>query len=332
MLRRVQGNPRMRKVTAMKDRRVAVVAVGGNSLIKDNAHQSVPDQYAAAVESMAHIASMIEAGWEVVITHGNGPQVGFILRRSELALGELHPVPLDYCGANSQGAIGYMFQRALYNEFRRRGIAKLAATIVTQTLVDRNDSAFQNPSKPIGSFMDREQATKRRDENVWVVVEDAGRGWRRVVPSPRPVRIIEQDAIDNLIDAGYVVISTGGGGIPVVEDSNGYLVGVEAVIDKDFGASILASAIGADLFLITTAVEKVALNYNRPGQQWLDRVTLDEARHFLSEGHFARGSMEPKILAIIQYLENGGKEAVITDPANIERAIAGETGTRFTLE
>jgi carbamate kinase len=331
MPRTVQGRPRRRDVGVIKDRKVAVVAVGGNSLIKDKAHQTVPDQYAAAMESMAHIASMIETGWEVVITHGNGPQVGFILRRSELALGELHPVPLDYCGADSQGAIGYMFQRALYNEFRKRGIGKLAATIVTQTLVDRNDSAFQNPSKPIGSFMDKEQAAKRRNEDGWVVVEDAGRGWRRVVPSPSPVRIIEQAVIDDLIDTGCVVICTGGGGIPVVEDSDGHLVGVEAVIDKDFGASILASAIGADLFLITTAVEKVALNYNRPDQQWLNRVTLDEAKTFLASRHFARGSMEPKVLAIIQYLENGGKEAIITDPANIERAIAGETGTRFIL-
>jgi len=310
-------------------RKVAVVAVGGNSLIKDKAHQTVPDQYAAAVESMAHIAGMIEAGWDVVVTHGNGPQVGFILRRAELALHELHMVPLDYCGADTQGAIGYMFQQALYNEFRRRGIKKQAATVVTQTLVDRNDPAFQHPSKPIGSFMDEKLARQRRDQEGWSVVEDAGRGWRRVVASPIPVRIIEQDAIETLIRAGYVVISTGGGGIPVVEDESGKLAGVEAVIDKDFGASILSSGIGADLFLITTAVEKVALNFNKPNQKWLDRMTLGEAKKYLEEGHFAKGSMEPKIRAIIQYLERGGKEALITDPENIERALAGATGTRI---
>jgi carbamate kinase len=310
-------------------KKVAVVAVGGNSLIRDAKHQTIPDQYTAAVESMKHIAGMIQAGWEVVITHGNGPQVGFILRRAELALGELHMVALDYCGADTQGAIGYMFQRALYNEFRGRGIDKLAATIVTQTLVDRNDKAFQNPSKPIGSFMDEGTAKQRQAQDGWAVVEDAGRGWRRVVPSPLPQRIIEQPAIEALIGAGYVVISVGGGGIPVVEDDRGDLIGVEAVIDKDFGASILSSGIGADLFLITTAVEKVALNYNKPTQTWLDRMTAEEARGYLAEGHFAKGSMEPKIRAILQYLDRGGKEALITDPANIERAVAGETGTRI---
>lgn len=310
-------------------KRVAVVAVGGNSLIKDGKHQTIPDQYGAAVESMKHIAGMIEAGWEVVITHGNGPQVGFILRRAELALSELHMVPLDYCGADTQGAIGYMFQRALYNEFRARGIRKLAATVVTQTLVDRKDQAFQNPSKPIGSFMDETTAKQRKAQDGWAVVEDAGRGWRRVVPSPLPQRIIEQPAIDALIKAGYVVISVGGGGIPVIEDERGDLVGVEAVIDKDFGASILSSGIGADLFLITTAVEKVALHYNKPQQVWLDRMTADEARRYLAEGHFAKGSMEPKIRAILQYLEQGGEEALITNPANIERALEGKTGTRI---
>ena len=310
-------------------KKIAVVAVGGNSLIRDAQHQTIPDQYAASVQSMKHIAGMIEAGWDVVVTHGNGPQVGFILRRAELALGELHMVPLDYCGADTQGAIGYMFQRALYNEFRARGIDKLAATVVTQTLVDRNDKAFQNPSKPIGSFMDEGMAKQRQAQDGWAVVEDAGRGWRRVVPSPLPQRIIEQPAIEDLIKAGYVVIGVGGGGIPVVEDERGDLVGIEAVIDKDFSASVLSTGIGADMFLITTAVGKVALHYNKPNQQWLDRMTADEARKYLSEGHFAKGSMEPKIRAILQYLDRGGKEALITDPANIERALAGETGTRI---
>jgi len=316
-------------MTDSAKKKIAVVAVGGNSLIKDAKHQTIPDQYAAAVQSMKHIAGMIEAGWDVVVTHGNGPQVGFILRRAELALGELHMVALDYCGADTQGAIGYMFQRALYNEFRARGIDKLAATVVTQTLVDRNDEAFQNPSKPIGSFMDEGMAKQRQAQDGWAVVEDAGRGWRRVVPSPLPQRIIEQPVIEDLIKAGYVVIGVGGGGIPVVEDERGDLVGIEAVIDKDFSASVLSTGIGADMFLITTAVEKVALHYNKPNQQWLDRMTADEARKYLSEGHFAKGSMEPKIRAILQYLDRGGKEALITDPANIERALAGETGTRI---
>jgi carbamate kinase len=307
--------------------RLAVVAVGGNSLIKDKDHQTIPDQYAAGAESMAHIAGMIQAGWEVVITHGNGPQVGFILRRAELALHELHPVPLDFCGADTQGAIGYMFQQALHNEFREREIRKAAVTVVTQVLVDQEDPAFQKPSKPIGSFMDEPAALQHRQNDGWAVVEDAGRGWRRVVASPLPKRIIEEDAIRSLIQAGFVVISTGGGGIPVVEDARGNLVGVEAVIDKDFAGSLLAASLRADLFLISTAVEKVAINYNKPDQQWLDRLTLADARRYLAEGQFAKGSMGPKIEAIIKYLEQGGKQALITDPQNIDRALEGHTGT-----
>ncbi len=313
----------------MQEKKVAIVAVGGNSLIKDKNHKTVPDQYEAASESMAHIADMIETGWDVVITHGNGPQVGFILRRSELALQELHPVPLDYCGADTQGAIGYMFQMALYNEFRERGIDKQAATVVTKVLVDKKDPAFENPTKPIGSFMDEPTALQRREDDGWSVVEDAGRGWRRVVPSPIPVRIIQRDPILALVQAGFVVIGVGGGGIPVIEDERGNLMGVEAVIDKDFASALLAVSIEADLFLISTAIEKVALNFNKPDQRWLDQVTLVDAKRYLSEGHFAKGSMEPKVQAIISYLEGGGNQAIVTTPENIGQALAGETGTHF---
>ncbi len=313
-------------------RKVAVVAIGGNSLIKDKDHQTVPDQFATTRETCVHIAGMIEQGWDVVITHGNGPQVGFILLRSELARHVLHTVPLDSCGADTQGAIGYMIQQSLYNEFLKRGIKKQAATVVTQVVVDRNDPAFQNPSKPIGPFYDEERARKYQEEEGWHIMEDAGRGWRRGVPSPLPLEIVEQDAIRTLIDRGFVVIGVGGGGIPVVREPDGSLRGVEAVIDKDYASSLLATTIGADLFLISTAVEKVALNYNQPGQRWLDHMTLEEARRYLAEGHFPKGSMGPKIQAIIWYLERGGKEALITSPENIERALAGETGTRITPE
>lgn len=308
-------------------RKVAVVAIGGNSLIKDPQHQSVPDQYAATVETCTHLAAMIAQGWDVVITHGNGPQVGFILRRSELARHELHEVPLDSCGADTQGAIGYMIQKALYNEFRKRGINKLALTVVTQVLVDKDDPAFKNPSKPIGSFMTKEEALRRQQEDGWDVIEDAARGWRRVVPSPMPKRIIERDAIKHLVDHGYVVVAVGGGGIPVIEDENGDLVGVAAVIDKDYASARLAFRIQADLFLISTAVEKVALNYKQPNQRWLDRMTVSEAKQYLAAGHFPKGSMGPKIEASIWYLENGGKAALITNPENIEWALRGETGT-----
>ena len=309
---------------------VAVVAVGGNSLIKDNNNKTIPDQYEAGAESMHHIAEMIVQGWDVVVTHGNGPQVGFILRRSELSAHELHDVPLDYCGADTQGAIGYMFARALNNEFKNRKVEKQVAAVVTQTVVDINDEAFQHPTKPIGSFMDEAEAKKREKEDGWVVVEDAGRGWRRVVASPKPIDIIEKDAIKALIDAGIIVVGVGGGGIPVIKDPNGDILGVEAVIDKDFGSSLLATMIGADLFVISTAVEKVAINFNKPDQKWLDKLTLAEAKEYAASGHFAKGSMLPKIEAIIKFLENGGEKALITNPENIGRALKGETGTWIT--
>lgn len=311
----------------MERKGLAVVAVGGNALIKDKAHQTVQDQYEAAVETMGHIVGMIEMGWDVVVTHGNGPQVGFILRRSELASHELHEVPLDYCGADTQGAIGYMFQQILHNQFLAKSMDKNAVTVVTQTIVDREDPAFKNPTKPIGSFMEEAQARGKIKTEGWTMVEDAGRGWRRVVPSPIPQRIVEADAIQSLIRAGFVVVAVGGGGIPVIETPDGNLVGVEAVIDKDFGSSILASMIDADLFLISTAVEKVAINFNKPDQKWLDKLTTSEAKQYIEEGHFAKGSMLPKIQAILKFMELGGRQALITDPEHIMEALQGKTGT-----
>jgi len=310
-------------------KKVAVVAIGGNSLIKDKKHQAVEDQYQAAHETTRHIADMIEAGWDVVIGHGNGPQVGFILRRSEIAakVEGMHEVPLDVCGADSQGAIGYALQQNLQNEFRKRGIRKDVATVVTQVLVDREDPAFKNPTKPIGSFMDADEAHRREQDMDWNVVEDAGRGWRRVVASPLPREVVELGAVRNLIEAGAVVISVGGGGIPVIEVDGQYR-GTAAVIDKDFASSLLAQLIDADLLLISTSVEKVALNFGSPDEKWLDHMTLAEAKQYLQEGiHFAKGSMAPKIQAIIWFLENGGRQALITNPENIGRALKKETGT-----
>jgi len=309
--------------------KVAVVAIGGNSLIKDKDHRTVPDQFESTHETCVHIAGMIEQGWDVVITHGNGPQVGFILLRSELASNVLHTVPLDSCGADTQGAIGYMIQQSLYNEFEKRGMKKQAATVVTQVVVGKDDPAFQNPSKPIGPFYEEGEAKKLGTERGWVVNDDAGRGWRRVVPSPIPLEIVERDAIKTLLEAGFVVIGVGGGGIPVVRDEDGSLRGVEAVIDKDYASGLLATSIQADLLLISTAVDQVALNFGQPGQRWLDKMTLAEAEQYLAEGHFAPGSMGPKIRASIKFLKEGGREALITSPENIERALAGETGTRI---
>jgi carbamate kinase len=317
----------------MASSKVAVIAIGGNSLIKETTHKTVRDQYIAAQETLVHVGSMIADGWTVVIVHGNGPQVGFILRRSELAAHELHEIPLDVCGADSQGAIGYALQQNLYNELRKRGMHKQAVTVVTQTEVAADDPAFRHPTKPIGSFMDEEQAKRRQAEEGWDIVEDANRGWRRVVSSPTPVRIVELDSIKLLVQSGAIVICTGGGGIPVVANAAGDLEGIAAVIDKDLGASLLATELGAELFLISTAVDRVALNFGKPNQCWLDQLNLAEAKRYLAEGgHFASGSMAPKIQAIVGYLERGGREALITSSDNVERALAGETGTRFTRD
>jgi len=313
----------------MPDKKVAVVAVGGNSLITDPKKKTIDDQYTAAAASMGHIADMIEAGWDVIISHGNGPQVGFILRRSELAIGELHPIWMDYAVADTQGAIGYMFQRALRNEFRRRGIEKEAVTVVTQVLVDSHDPAFDNPTKPIGSFMDYETAAERARELGWVVVEDAGRGYRRVVPSPIPRQILETSAIKTLVSEGFVVIACGGGGIPVFAKENGDLRGVEAVIDKDYASSLLAQSLNADLYLIATAVEQVALHFKTPNQRWIAQMTAAEAELYIQQGHFAKGSMEPKVDSIVQHIKNGGKLGMITTPWNIQAALNGDTGTRI---
>lgn len=309
--------------------KLAVVAVGGNALVRQKGKESLHEQYTAASLTMPHVVDMVQNGWKVVVTHGNGPQVGFILRRSELSAHELHSIPLDYCGSNTQGSIGYMFQTALQNEFRRRGMPNQAATVVTQTLVDKNDPAFKYPSKPIGSFMDEKTALHHRDTEGWSVMEDAGRGWRRVVASPQPVRILQQDAIMGLVDADFTVVGVGGGGIPVIENDKGEIEGVEAVIDKDLASALFASSIRADLFLISTEVEKVAINFNNPDVQWLDKLSIQDARKYLAEGQFGKGSMEPKVKAILNFLECGGKRALITNPENMLRALGNETGTHF---
>ncbi|MBH0190098.1 MAG: carbamate kinase, partial [Nitrospira sp.] len=287
--------------------KLAVVAVGGNALIRDKHHESIPDQSREAALTVHHIADMIAAGWNVVITHGTGPQVGFILRRSELALEEVPPVPMDYADADLQGGIGYMFLKALYNEFHTQHLDRKAVAIVTQTLVDHHDPAFADPSKPIGSHMDEQTARRLASRQGWVVKEDAGRGWRRVVPSPLPKTIVELAAIKTLARAGFVVIACGGGGIPVIENEEGGLTGVEAVIDKDLASSLLARGIGADLLMVSTGVEKVAINFNRPNQQWLDRMTLADAKRHLADNQFDKGSMGPKIQAVIEFLEGGGR-------------------------
>jgi carbamate kinase len=308
--------------------RTAVIAIGGNSLITDKEHQRVPDQYQACSETCRHIAPLLrDPELRLVITHGNGPQVGFILRRSELASKELHPVPLDSCVADTQGALGYHLQLALSNEFRRIGIEKTAATLVTLCLVDRADPAFTKPDKPIGSFLSNEDAELRRRADGWDMVEDAGRGWRRVVASPAPKAILQLGAVKSLLDAGFVVVAAGGGGIAVVEDAAGVLKGAAAVIDKDHASSLLARQLGAELFVVSTGVAKVSLAFGTPQQKDVDRMTVAEARRWMAEGHFKAGSMLPKIEAVIAFLEGGGREAIITDPAHVGLALAGKAGT-----
>jgi len=308
---------------------LAVVAIGGNALIRDRKHEGIPDQYGMVCRLAEDIAGMIESGWKVVVTHGNGPQVGFILRRSELSLAEVPPVPMDYAGADIQGAVGYMFLKALRNAFKRRGIRREPACVVTQTLIDRDDPAFSAPTKPIGSHMDEARAKQLAKKYHWTVQEDAGRGWRRVVPSPKPQRILENGVIKTLAGEGFVVVCCGGGGIPVIEDEKGDLRGVEAVIDKDLASSLLARSLEADILVLPTGVEKVALDFNKPTQRWLDKMTLAEAKKHQADDQFDKGSMGPKIAALIDFVGGGGRMGLITDPPNLSRALRGETGTRL---
>jgi carbamate kinase len=309
--------------------RLVVVAVGGNALIRDEQHRSISDQYETARATVRHVVDLIADGWRVVLTHGSGPQMGFILRRSELALHEVSPVPMDYAGADLQGAIGYMFVKALRNEFRRRSFAREAVAVVTQIVVDRADPAFAELTKPIGSPMDEPTARRRAAEFGWKVREEPGRGWRRVVPSPQPRKILDLDVIAHLVGAGYVVVACGGGGIPVIETDQGEVRGIEAVIDKDLASSLLARELHADRLGIATGVERVALDFGKPGERWLDRTTRAELAAYYDAGQFDKGSMGPKIRAALAFVEAGGPEAIITDAPHLAAALAGRAGTRI---
>lgn len=311
----------------MPHRRLAVVAVGGNSLIADAMRQSMPDQYEAVVRSVECVADLVSAGWSVAIVHGNGPQVGFALRRNELSMPEVPPMPMDYADADTQGVIGYMFQRALDNEFNRRGTDRSAVTVVTQVEVDADDPALDAPTKPIGAFMSAEEARAVSEHDGWEVREDAGRGWRRLVASPRPRRIVELDAIATLLAKGFVVVCCGGGGIPVVDDGEGGLVGVRAVIDKDLTAAMLASRLGAELLAISTGVDRVAVGFGTPHERQLDRVTSEELRRHHEAGEFPAGSMGPKVDAVLEFLEGGGTRVVVSDPDHLMAAVEGTAGT-----
>ncbi len=307
-------------------RGLAVVAIGGNSLVRDN-DASIDAARAALAETCAPLAAMAADGWMLAVTHGNGPQVGFGLLRAEAAAQVAPRQPLDVVGAETQGSIGYLLQQTLGAALAARGVPRTVATVVTQVVVDPHDPAFAHPTKPIGPFYHPVEAEARRRMG-WVMVEDAGRGWRRVVPSPEPLEIVEGEAIRTLVEGGVTVIAAGGGGIPVVRSERGY-VGVEAVVDKDLAAAVLARVLGARLLVISTAVEHVALHYGTPRARPLGRVSLTDVRRYLAEGHFPPGSMGPKITAAVRFLEGGGEAVVITAPWALERALAGATGTHI---
>jgi len=316
---------------SMEKSKLIVIAIGGNSLIEDDKHVSVQSQYEAARKTAANIVRLVKTGHRVVLAHGNGPQVGFILLRSEYAKSILHTVPLDSCVADTQGAIGYQLQMALYNEFIKAGLEQPVATVVTQVEVDPYDPSFAKPTKPIGSFMSEHDAQQHRIKDGWDIVEDAGRGYRRVVASPKPVSIIELETIKTLVENGIIVIAAGGGGIPVIRSKDGYLEGKEAVIDKDLAAALLSKQLKADIFIISTAVEKVCLNYKKPQQRFLDRITLDECAKYIEDGHFAPGSMLPKILAMTDFVRSTGNVGIITDPDHLYESLYGDKGTRIVL-
>lgn len=308
---------------------LVVIAIGGNSLIKDSDHMSVLDQYRAAGETSGYIAPIVNEGYRVVVTHGNGPQVGFILMRSELAKGVLHPVPLANCVADTQGAIGFQIAQTLQNVFLQQGVEKQVVSIVTQVVVDEEDPSFAAPSKPVGPFMSETEAQQHALDDGWAVAEDAGRGWRRVVPSPAPLKIIELPAIRTLIDSGALVVAVGGGGIPVVYKPDGTLRPRPAVIDKDAASCLLALELGASVLIFSTDVDKATRHFGTPEQVEIDQMNVAECRQYLEEGHFAVGSMRPKIESAIRFLENGGKEVIITQPHHLEGALHGIYGTHI---
>jgi carbamate kinase len=314
---------------AARPAKTMVIALGGNSIIPAGKQGTIEEQFELTDATMKHVAALIREGHLVVLTHGNGPVVGNIFLRSEMAKEIIPPMPLDVCGADSEGGIGYMLQQSLQNELGRMGIYKDVITIITQVVVDAGDPAFRNPTKPIGPFYTDEEAGYIAKAKGWTIIEDSGRGYRRVVPSPRPQEIVEFKAIKHSIDSGAVVIAVGGGGVPVVRDAAGELHGVEAVIDKDRASSVLARQIGADTLFLLTQVEKVALDFGKPDQRDLDVISVPDARKYLAQGQFPPGSMGPKVESAITFLEAGGEEVIITRPELLAAALEGRRCTRI---
>lgn len=312
--------------------RTALIAIGGNSLVRAGERGTVGEQLANAHATARSLAAMVKRGWRIVITHGNGPQVGAALLRSERAAGEVYTHPLDVCVATTQSEIGYLLQRAMEFELRQLGLTTPVLTVLTQVRVDADDPAFTNPTKPIGPFYSREEAEQKKRTLGWDIVEDSARGWRRVVPSPEPKEVFEQHIIRHLLDEGMIVIACGGGGIPVIEHEDHRVEGSEAVIDKDRASALLAAELGVDLFAISTDARQVYVDFKKPSQRGLDRVTAGELQALADEGQFPPGSMGPKVESAIRYLRNGGKEVIITSFEYLNAALDGKDGTHITAE
>jgi carbamate kinase len=304
-----------------------VVALGGNAILRHREIGTAEEQFSHVMETCGHLLLLVRKGYQIIITHGNGPQVGDILLKNECARGTLPQMPLDICDAESQGMIGYMFQQSMDAVMKQSGIDIPVVTLVTQVIVDASDPAFSNPEKPVGPYYTAMEAAQLKASKGWQIVPESGRGYRRVVPSPEPIRIVEEDAIASLHESGAIVIACGGGGIPVILGENSTMQGVEAVIDKDHTSALLATAVRAELLLILTDVEHVYLNYRMPGQVPLTRITAGEAQKHLEDGHFAPGSMRPKIESAVRFLHAGGKRVVIATPAQLIAALEGNAGT-----
>ena len=310
-------------------RPIVLVAMGGHAFMQNGEKGTIEEQERSASEIARLLMTLVAKDYHLVITHGNGPQVGSLLLQHERARDEAPQMPLDVLVAMTEGSLGYVLQQNLLNELRRKEVRRYVVTVVTQVLVDESDPAFANPTKPIGPFLTKEDAEKRRDELQWKIKEDAGRGWRRLVPSPRPLRVVQRHMIRDAARAGHIVVACGGGGIPIKKDAQDLYVGVEAVIDKDLTSSVLATDIGAALLIILTAVPQVYLGYGKREQRALGAVTLEELEALYAQGHFPPGSMGPKIEAVIHFLKNGGRRALITNPESLPLAIEGRAGTHF---
>jgi carbamate kinase len=309
--------------------KIALVAFGGNAMLPEDQKGLQSEQMRNAARAAELLVHIVQKGYELIVVHGNGPQVGNLLIQMEAAADKIPPYSLDVCDAMTEGSMGFMLERALINELRRRSVDKEVASLVTQVVVDKDDPAFAKPTKPVGPFYSKSRGQELALEKKWSMVEDAGRGYRKVVPSPKPIDVVNNRIIRELVEAGRVVIAAGGGGIPVILNSNGLFEGVEAVIDKDYAASLLAREVKADLFIILTAIERVFIDFGKPSQREAPVLTVEEARKHLADGQFPPGSMGPKIRAAIEYIEAGGREVLITKDSHLKAAMINRSGTRI---